>query len=85
MRNTRSSSLRPLDLPLNVRVQAGGHCAASLAQRNRLASLATCGKLLAMGNKDRGNREKKKPKKAAPPKVYQPTVTTINKPTAPKT
>jgi hypothetical protein len=47
--------------------------------------LATCGKLFAMGNKDKGNREKKKPKKAAPPKVYQPTVTTINKPTAPKT
>ena len=50
-----------------------------------MARLATCGKLFAMGNKDRGNREKKKPKKAAPPKVYQPTVTTINKPTAPKT
>jgi hypothetical protein len=47
--------------------------------------LAICGNLLSMGNKDRGNREKKKPKKAAPPKVYQPTVSTINKPAAPKT
>jgi hypothetical protein len=46
---------------------------------------AIYGKLFSMGNKDRGNREKKKPKKAAPPKVYQPTVTTINKPAVPKT
>jgi hypothetical protein len=46
--------------------------------------LPNCGKLFAMGNKDRRSREKKKPKKAPAPKVYQPTVTTINKPTAPK-
>jgi hypothetical protein len=40
---------------------------------------------VAMGNKDARSREKKKPKKQPAPKVYQPTVSTIVKPTAPKT
>jgi hypothetical protein len=40
---------------------------------------------VAMGNKDARSREKKKPKKQPAPKVYQPTVSTVVKPTAPKT
>jgi hypothetical protein len=39
---------------------------------------------VAMGNKDTRNREKKKPKKPAPPKVHQPPVYSVNKPTTPK-
>jgi hypothetical protein len=40
---------------------------------------------VAMGNKDARNREKKKPKKQPAPKVYQPSVSTVVKPTTPKT
>jgi hypothetical protein len=56
-----------------------------VALRYRLAKLGDLWQAVAMGNKDARNREKKKPKKPAPPKVHQPPVYSVNKPTLPKT
>jgi hypothetical protein len=47
-----------------------------------VAKLQNCGMLYGMGNKDRGNREVKKPKKKVPkPEPSRPAITFVNKPT----
>jgi hypothetical protein len=49
-----------------------------------VAKLENCGMLCGMGNKDKGRREVKKPKKQVPkPEPSRPAVTFVDKPTGP--